>query len=116
MKTKIKEFFKDKYVQKQIVTWIVFLVFVFIYAFFFGDIIKNSFHKKSNAFLFGFFMGMGMMVVSMIITEIIYRSKKKKPQSGTCKHYKKYQFIDMDGNLRCSDCHKIIEKNETPKK
>ena len=29
---------------------------------------------------------------------------------SSCKHPLKYQFIDRDGNLRCSDCHKVINK------
>jgi hypothetical protein len=27
----------------------------------------------------------------------------------SCKHREEYQFIDKDGRLRCSDCHKVIE-------
>ena len=26
----------------------------------------------------------------------------------SCQHKEKYRFIDRDGNLRCSDCHKVI--------
>ncbi len=113
MKKKIVKFFKDEKVQKEIVTWTVFIILVLFYSYFFGKITENLFHKRVNAFLFGVAFGMGLMIISIMITEIIYRVKRKKQKSFDklpCKHPMKYRFIDRDGKQRCSSCHKVIEK------
>lgn len=35
-----------------------------------------------------------------------------RKEYSSCKHPEKYRFIDRDGNLRCSDCHKVIEESK----
>lgn len=115
MKMKIVEFFKDKKVQKEIVTGTVFFILLFFFTLLFGEIILNSLHKRLNAFFLGFAIGMGLMTISIMITELIYRIKRKNnakyPEKyHSCNHPKRYRFIDIDGRERCSDCHKLIEE------
>jgi hypothetical protein len=81
MKTKIKEFFKKKDVQKQIVTWTVFFTLLASYVIFTYNLIVNTFDKEINFFLFSVAIGMGLMIISMMITKIIYRAKRKTKQS-----------------------------------
>lgn len=38
--------------------------------------------------------------------------KMTDKEYSSCTHPEKYRFIDRDGNLRCSSCHKVIEESE----